>query len=527
MRNSKVRIAIIALALFLVTSVGLFISCGRQIQEMARPEALTFASSAPVTPTLEWLVQFGTNNSEFSYDVCADDSGIFVAGEIGWDCFLEKYDSSGNQLWARQFGTPPRDYARGVCTDGSGVYVAGYTDGAFPGQTPAGGRDLFLRKFDAEGNELWTRQFGSSTYDYGFGVAADSSGIYVAGFTFGTLPGEIPKGSYDACLIKYDADGNQLWARQFGTSGSDMALAVCADDSGVYVSGHTYGTLGDQSFGGIDVFVRKYDADGKDLWTTQLGTWSTDYSYAIAADASGIYAAGYTYYYGPGSFGGTDMYLSKLDREGELLWTRQYGTSQNEFCHGVSAYASRVYVGGYTYGAFPGQEQKGNFDAFLISYDADGNQLWTIQYGTPAQDEGRAVCAVSSAVYTAGHTYGVFPGQIPKGYLDGFLAKFSAGLKATVEFDPDVLNLSSKGKWVTAYIEFPEGYSVNDIDVSTVMLNGKISAELKPTAAGMVKFDRAGVQSILEPGEEVEIKITGEFAGKAFEGTDTIRVISK
>jgi hypothetical protein len=414
--------------------------------------------------------------------------------------------------------------------------VSGYTEGTFPGQTSAGGTDLYLRKFDADGNTLWTRQFGSSSLDYGYGAAADPSGVYMAGFTRGALPGEIPKGSYDACIIKFDADGNRLWIRQFGTTSSDHALGVCTDPSGVYVGGHTFGTLGDNSFGGVDIFVRKFDTDGKELWTTQLGTWSTDYCYGISADPSGIYVAGYTYYYGPGSFGGTDVYLSKLDRNGDVLWTRQYGTAQNEFCRAVSAYASKVYVGGYTYGTFPGQERKGHFDAFLLSYDADGNRLWTVQYGTSTRDEGRAVGAVSSAVYEAGYTYGVFPGQTGKGSYDGFLAKFSAGLKATIDLDPDTLNLRSKGKWVTAYIEFPEGYSVNEIDVSTVKLNNKVPAELKPTSVGdqdkdgvadrMVKFDRAGVQSILEPGEEVEIKITGAFDGKAFEGIGTIRVIS-
>jgi PKD repeat protein len=106
-----------------------------------------------------------------------------------------------------------------------------------------------------------------------------------------------------------------------------------------------------------------------------------------------------------------------------------------------------------------------------------------------------------------------------------------------VDFDPDTLNLKSKGKFVTVYIELPPGDDVNNIDISTVILNGVVPALDKPTQVGdydnddvpdlMVKFDRTAVQEILTPGDEVEIIITGEVAGDIFEASDIIRVIGK
>ena len=107
-----------------------------------------------------------------------------------------------------------------------------------------------------------------------------------------------------------------------------------------------------------------------------------------------------------------------------------------------------------------------------------------------------------------------------------------------IDFDPDTLNLQSKGKWVTTYIELPEGYDVSAINVSTVMLNDQVQAEMKPTEIGdydddsipdlMVKFDRSAIQEILEVGDEVVITVTGELInGTPFEGSDTIRVIEK
>ena len=115
---------------------------------------------------------------------------------------------------------------------------------------------------------------------------------------------------------------------------------------------------------------------------------------------------------------------------------------------------------------------------------------------------------------------------------------FSAGVwyvTATIDFQPDTLNLKSGGCFVTVYIELPEGFSVKDIDVSTILLNGEVSALSEPTEIGdydkdgipdlMVKFDRAEVQSVLTVGEEVEITITGKVDGTSYEGVDIIRVI--
>ena len=110
-------------------------------------------------------------------------------------------------------------------------------------------------------------------------------------------------------------------------------------------------------------------------------------------------------------------------------------------------------------------------------------------------------------------------------------------VQATINITPDTLNLRSKGKWITAYIELPEGYAASDIDITTVLLNDVIQAEPKPVAIGdsnrngindlMVKFDRMLVLEILTSAEKVEITISGEVAGIVFEGTDIVRVKNK
>jgi outer membrane protein assembly factor BamB len=120
---------------------------------------------------------------------------------------------------------------------------------------------------------------------------------------------------------------------------------------------------------------------------------------------------------------------------------------------------------------------------------------------------------------------------------------FNVIIHANIDVNPDTLNLKSKGNWITAYIELPKGYSVADINVSAVMLNGTVPAELSPTAVGdydsdgipdlMVKFDRAAVQQYILDNLPIEAKfmtttltITGRLNdGTPFQGSDTIKIV--
>ena len=161
--------------------------------------------------------------------------------------------------WTRQFGTSEFDRAQVVSADASGIYVFGATGGTLPGQTSAGGNDVFVRKYDAAGNEVWTRQFGSASSDEALGISVDASGIYVSGDTAGTLPGQTSAGGTDGFVRKYDADGTEVWTLQFGTSSVEFTVGISVAASGIYVAGGTAGTLPGQAAnaGDFDAFVVK------------------------------------------------------------------------------------------------------------------------------------------------------------------------------------------------------------------------------------------------------------------------------
>jgi len=117
----------------------------------------------------------------------------------------------------------------------------------------------------------WTRQFGTGRHDRGWGVAVDATGVYVTGATVGVLPGQTAVGSYDVFVRKYGTDGTEVWTRQFGTSTDDWGLGVAVDTGGVYVTGDTWGALpGHTSAGEWDVFVRKYDLDGTSVRSSRM-----------------------------------------------------------------------------------------------------------------------------------------------------------------------------------------------------------------------------------------------------------------
>ena len=182
------------------------------------------------------------------------------------DLFVVKYNSSGTKQWTKQLGTSKHDRARGVATDSSGnVYVTGDTYGGLDGNTNAGYNDLFVVKYNSSGTKQWTKQMGTSSTDLANGIATDSSGnIYVTGGTYGGLDGNTNAGNSDLFVVKYNSSGTKQWTKQMGSSSRDYDYGVATDSSrNVYVSGDTYGGLDNNTDAGYnDLFVVKYNSSG-------------------------------------------------------------------------------------------------------------------------------------------------------------------------------------------------------------------------------------------------------------------------
>lgn len=406
----------------------------------------TYVAGMAAAQTVEWTRQFGSTGGEIARGIGVDAAGnVYVAGDTngtfpgqtsagGVDGWVRKYDANGTVLWTRQFGTSGNDlvgaFSGGIAVAPDGIYIGGFTNGAFPGAINAGGFDAFLRKYGADGTVLWTRQFGTPGFDDIHDVAVDrDKGVYVAGSAIGQLPGQTWAGGSDAYVRRYDPDGTVVWTRQFGTPAFEHFSAIAFDSTGVYAVGHTNAALpGQTSAGGFDAFVQRYTRDGDLEWTRQFGTTGFDIAWSVAADQGGVYVVGGVEGALPGqTFAGVrDAFVRKLNPGGQEMWTRQFGTSGFDQAIGVSARGLEVVVSGAVEGTLPGQTHaSGPRDAFARKYGTlFGNEVWTHQFGTTGFDNGAdAFLSTGDVVYVCGLTDGTFPGETNSGDGDAYLRK--------------------------------------------------------------------------------------------------------
>jgi hypothetical protein len=291
----------------------------------------------------QWQYRFGGAGSDLGTDVAIGlSSHPFVVGNTssnlgsansgGTDAVVISLDANGNELWVRQFGTSGNDTAYGVATDPTGnVYVAGTFDLLNPRS--------FVSKFDASGNLQWTQQIATSQQNVALSIAADLTGnTYVTGWTRSS-----PLAT-DIQLLKYNPAGGLEWSRQIGSDGQDVGLKVAVDGLGaVFVTGYTTGNLFATNNGSStqDVFVMQYDGNGNRLWEDQFGDVSDDSGRGIAFGMDGeLYLAGTTSVSGPGVpiYGSSDVFLRTYDVEGQPIWTDEIAVPGYEELIDMSAF---------------------------------------------------------------------------------------------------------------------------------------------------------------------------------------------
>lgn len=338
--------------------------------------------------------------------------------------------------WVRQLGVGG-DSSNGVGANRLGdVVMAGLTFGNLDGEHPGGTwdhfGDAFIAKTNSVGFYYGARQFGlgGRFQDITHGAAVDDLGnLFIAGSTEGGMNGSFAGGLTDGFIYKLNVfDGSTVGLRQIGTTGMDLATGVAVDGLGNgYAAGRVGGNLDGSPSTGSDAFVLQYAASGPG-WTRQFGSPANDDGRGVSADRAGnVYVAGWTSGDVPGpNAGGQDAFLTKFDIAGQQAWSRQLGTSADDQAAGVSADAlGSVFVTGYTHGDLSGPSAGGR-DAFVSKYAASGDLLWTRQFGSPGDDEGTSIAADGLGnVFIAGHTSGSLSGANAGG-RDAFVSMYAA-----------------------------------------------------------------------------------------------------
>ena len=399
-------------------------------------------SDEDVTEITSWTKQWGTSEQDMGFSVAVDSSNnIFVAGHTegsldgntnagSMDIFLTKWNADGTKAWTKQWGTSELDVGYSVAVDSNNnIFVAGWTEGSLDGNASAGSADVFLTKWNADGTKEWTKQWGTSEYDRGYSVAVDSNGnIFLPWHTPGSLEDNT---SADLFLTKWNADGTKAWTKQWGTSEYDFGYSVAVDsNNNILVAGHTEGSLdGNTNAGSVDIFLTKWNADGTKAWTKQWGTSEQDFGFSVAVDSNNnIFVTGWTEgsLDGNESAGEDDIFLTKWNADGTKAWTKQWGTSEDDKGSSVAVDSNgNIFVTGKTEESLEGNTCAGSMDIFLTKWNADGTKAWTKQWGTSEYDQGSSVVLDSSdKMFVTGSTHGFFDSNTNAGKSDIFLTKF-------------------------------------------------------------------------------------------------------
>jgi hypothetical protein len=418
-----------------------------------------------------WARRFGAGGDQGAEALAVDASGnVIVAGNIAGtvdfgggsitsaglkDAFVLKLDKSGNHLWSKVIGDATEQDSLGVAVDSAGnIVVTGYFQGTVsfnggmpPVHTAQALEDIFVVKYDAGGNYLWSVAFPGDGSDRGIGAAFDASGdVYVTGSfggltSFGVGAPAVPFNLLDGFLVKISSAGVPLWVKTFGEMDDDQGIAVTTSPAGhVFVTGNfsevvDFGGGEIKDDGGTDVFLAELTGDGSYIFAGGYGGTSDQFVHSISRDAAGnIVLAGD--FYASANFGGglitaggmEDMWVTKLDSAGSHVWTRAFGDAAAQE-HTVAAFdpAGDVIFAVSMYGTvdfgagdFTANGAGGSDVVIGKLKGSTGNYQWARKFGDGSDQDARGIATDSTgSVFVAGEFSGVMDlGLTPDLHLD-------------------------------------------------------------------------------------------------------------
>lgn len=352
-----------------------------------------FNSELVIDPQINWSTFFGgTSNDEFqelksdsqgnlygagltwSNDFLTQDAGVYYKGNIDGnrDIVISKFNNDGELIWSTYYGGSSIDEGYSLEIDyNDNLFVTGVSiSNDFPledvggyFQNFGGVMDAFVLKFDSNGNRIWATMLGGSGADVGNSIASDSDGnIIVVGWTSSTdYPTEdlggtsFFEGNYtsmqDIFITKFNADGIMYWSTYFGAA-NDVAKSVDTDsNNSIFITGATSDCSGSWTFqdgGGYfqnshpggqcdKTFILKFSEIAELQWSTYIAGSGFDIANSIIVDKNDdVILLGHTNslnfptmdngtFFQPTNAGGMDLFISKFDNIGEMIWSTYYG----------------------------------------------------------------------------------------------------------------------------------------------------------------------------------------------------------
>lgn len=371
-----------------------------------------------------WAVQISGNENMSTEKVINDsDNNIIVFSEIVGDVtvgslnfttnlknmLILKFDKYGNILWSFQIGNSNIEDPKDAYVDALGnIYITG----SFGGTLTFGDitinstdeKDAFLAKLSKDGDIIWAKNMGQNTgVQKGRKITSDGNNLFVIGFykesvllsrANDTLLEGTNKKNY--FFVKYDLDGNLIGARRIYSSSNSILLSgMIYLNNNIYLSGYFSDTLiyaSDTLLSNnrsSDFLILKLDLNGNLVWAKQFGGPESDELWGLTTDGQDIYVSGF--FSSGSSFilnnqtfesqGLNDIFIAKLDQNGNFLWCKSNGTDGDDRGHGITIEDNVLsVVGAFSYSLTWGNTivANANTEPFLGTMTTDGTYIRAI-----------------------------------------------------------------------------------------------------------------------------------------------------
>ncbi|MBA5628458.1 hypothetical protein [Moheibacter lacus] len=326
------------------------------------------------------------------------DGNITDKNDDSYDFWLIKFDNQDSVQWTKTYGGSQNDHGFDLVQSTDGGYaILGYSQSSDGDVSEnAGMSDYWIAKLDAEGNLLWEKSFGYVGGDAGTVLTPTHDGGYLLtgvldafasggeGNTFNKHPG----GNY--WMIKLDAQGNKEWSRHYGGYFTDTAYgAIQTEDDGYIIVGSSdsYEVELFDNKGTYDVWVIKIDQNGELVWNKNFGGSGIDEARAITDSGDGNFIIiGDTRSNDqdvPENKGSADLWMIKMNQDGEILWSKTYGGTGFDVGRSVMRTSDNGYLvsGSSKSGDGDVGQNQGSNDAWILKTDSNGELLWQKSVG--------------------------------------------------------------------------------------------------------------------------------------------------
>ncbi len=425
------------------------------------------------------------------------------------DIILLKFSCQGVREWATYYGGSDDDYASSICVDSqNNIYLAGTTQStncptqqfasAYWQMPGADFYDVIILKFNSQGIRQWATLYGAEEPDVANSICVDKQdNLYVIGITYSKFfPTQQFASAYwqsnnagysNAFVLKFDSQGNRLWATYYGGENWDSALnAITDNNDNLYVVGGTtspsfpvlqfnssylqYSNSFD--FGIADAFILKFNNQGVRQWATCYGGTNGDVAQSICIDSqNNTYITGNSgspdfptqqmqgaYWQSNLSNNSLeDAFILKFNENGIRLWATYYGGSVHDYGKSIKTdKQDNIYIiGTSTSNDFPTQQLAGEYwqlanssvntngsigTVYMLKLNNLGVRQWATFYGNISINTSNYASDIvidhsenvyfignlgGSGTYTLNPENGAYYDSIWKGNSDGFIFKMS------------------------------------------------------------------------------------------------------